>query len=115
MVVRLDAGRDAVRAYVQEHASRGLRHVRSLIADDNNKLFTLIGDLSEEESRAVTSANEWSVFETLRHLSASLDRGKTRLEVLSSGQPYVSQPMTAGPMGVVGYGSFYEMRRACGG
>ena len=111
MVVRLDEGRDAIRAYVSEHASRGLAHVIDLVTDDNNRILTLIGDLTEDEANAVTPADEWRVFDAMRHLSAGIDRSRARLETLSSGRAFVAPPAQAGQMGAE-YASFSELRSA---
>jgi hypothetical protein len=111
LAVRLEAGRDAIRAYVSEHASAGLDHVLSLVTEDNNRILTLIGDLTEDEATAVTPADEWSVFDAMRHLSASIDRSRARLETLSSGRPFVAPPMQPGQLGAE-YASFSELRSA---
>ncbi len=110
MVVRITDGRDAIRAYVSEHASHGLGHVIELVTDDNSRILALIGDLTEDEATAVTPADEWSIFDTMRHLSAGLDRSKARLKTLSAGRPFLATPMQAGQMGAE-YASFSELRR----
>ncbi len=113
-VVRLDAGKDAVRAYVSGQSSQGLEHVVSLVTDDNNGILLLIGDLTEEEATRVTPADEWCVTDAMRHLAASLDRSRDRLEKLSSGQPFVPPASGAGPgsMGGAAYDSFSDLRRS---
>lgn len=112
MVVKPSEGRDAVRAYLSEHASRGLEHVRSLLAADNDHVLSLVGDLTEEEGMKVTPADEWRIFDALKHLAASSDRSKDRLEKLSTGQPFVNPPGAPGQMGSAEYASFDELRRA---
>ncbi len=84
-VVRLDAGKDAVRAYVSGQAAQGLAYVVALVEADNERILTLIGDLTEAEATRVTPADEWCVTDAMRHLAAGLDRSKDRLEKLSSG------------------------------
>jgi hypothetical protein len=112
LVVRLTDGRDAVRAYVSEHASRGLGHVIDLVTEDNNRILTLIGDLTEDEGMTVTPVDEWRVYDALRHMTGGLDRSKDRLLKLSSGQPFVNPPgVTGGGMGAE-YASFAELRRS---
>lgn len=113
MVVRLDEGRERIRAYVAEHATRGLDHVLSLVAEENNLILQLIGDLTEEEGMTATPADEWSVYDVVKHLAASLDRSKDRLQKLSSGQPFVNPAgVTPGSMGSAEYASFQELRRS---
>lgn len=111
MVVRLTDGRDAVRAYVSEHATRGLDHVIELVTGDNNRILTLIGDLTEDEGMTVTLVDEWRVFDALRHMTASLDRSKARIETLATGQAYESPPGGPGQMGTE-YTSFPALRAA---
>jgi hypothetical protein len=111
MVVRLDAGRDEVRAYVAEQAARGVDHVRSRIQADNEGVLALIGDLSEEEGRAVTPADEWSAFDVLSHLAGSLERSKTRIETLAAGRPYVNPPTAPGQQAAMQFASFDALRR----
>jgi hypothetical protein len=112
VVVRLTDGREAVRAYVSEHASHGLDHVIELVTGDNNRILTLIGDLTEDEGMTVTPADEWRVYDALRHMTGGLDRSKDRLLKLSGGQPFVNPPgVTGGGMGAE-YASFGELRRS---
>ena len=59
MVVRINEGRDAVRAYIDENVAKGRDHVASLVAADIQKLMAMLDDLSEEEGRAVTPVDEW--------------------------------------------------------
>jgi hypothetical protein len=49
----------------------------------------------------------------MRHMSASLDRSKSRLETLSAGKTWQSQaPVLPGNMGGADYASFHELRSA---
>jgi hypothetical protein len=115
MVVRLSEGRDAVQAYIDREIQLGLPHVLELLTIDNNRVFALIGDLTEEEAMTVTPADEWRVFDVMRHISASLDRSRTRLVTLSSGQPFVPLPGGGpgpGSLGAAEYDSFSELRCA---
>jgi hypothetical protein len=111
MVVRLDAGREAVRGYVAEQAEHGLEHVRALVTSDNDTVLSLIADLTEDEGLRITPVDPWSVFMVLQHMAASLDRSKARLEALSSGQPFTNPPAMRGRMGSEEYESFDELRR----
>jgi DinB superfamily len=114
VVVRLSEGRDAIQAYVNEHVSRGLPHVLDLVTEDHNYVLRLIGDLTEDEAVTVTPADEWRVFDALKHLTASLDRSKDRLQKLSSGQPFTPPPGAGGPggLGSADYESFSDLRRS---
>ena len=113
-VVRLDAGKDAVRAYVSGQASQGLAHVLELVTDENNRILTLIGDLTEDEATRVTPADQWCVTDAMRHLAASLDRSRDRLQKLSSGQQFVPPAggVSPGSMGGADYESFSDLRRS---
>lgn len=113
MVVRLSEGRDAVQAYIDRHVALGLTHVLEVVTDDNNRVLTLIGDLTEDDAMTVTAADEWRVFDAVKHLSYSLARSKSRLQSLSSGQPFVNPPgVSPGSLGRVEYASFSDLRRA---
>jgi aminoglycoside phosphotransferase (APT) family kinase protein len=114
LVVRLSEGRDAIQAYVSEHVSRGLAHVLELVIEDHNLILRLIGDLTEDEAMTVTAADEWRVFDAMKHLSASLDRSRARVETMSAGRPFESPPFTGGQgsMGSAEYASFSDLRRA---
>jgi hypothetical protein len=114
VVVKLSEGRDAIQAYVNEHTSQGLGHVLELMTADHNHVLALIGDLTEDEAATVTSADEWTVFDAMKHLSASLDRSRDRLLRLSSGEPFNPPPLSGGPggMGSADYASFSDLRRA---
>ena len=118
VVVRLSDGREAIQAYVNQHTAQGLEHVLDLVTQDHNLVLGLIGDLTEDEASAVTPADEWRVFDAMKHLSASLDRSRDRLQKLSSGEPF-EQPQpgapgapTGGGLGSAEYGSFSDLRRA---
>ena len=113
MVVRLSEGRDAVQAYVNERTSRGHEHVLDLITEDHNLILRLIGDLTEDETMTVTAADEWRVYDAVRHMSASLDRSRDRLQKLSSGQRFEPPAgVTSGGLGAAEYASFSDLRRA---
>jgi hypothetical protein len=112
--VRISEGRDAIQAYVDAQTTQGLPYVLDLLTDDNNRVLALIGDLTEAEGMTVTPVDEWRVFDALRHMSASLDRSRERLETLSAGKPFAPPPGAGGPgsMGAAEYVSFSELRRA---
>jgi hypothetical protein len=114
MVVRLSEGRDGVQAYVNEHVAQGLDHVIGLVTEDHNRFLSLIGDLTEDEAMTVTPADEWRIFDAVKHLGASLDRSRDRLQTLSSGRPFTPPPGAgaAGGMGAADYGSFSDVRRS---
>jgi hypothetical protein len=113
VVVRLSEGRDAIQAYVAAQVAQGLPHVLQLLTEDNNRVFSLVGDLTEGEGMTVTAADEWRVFDALRHMAASLDRGRHRIETMSAGRPFEAPAFRGGPgsMGAVDYASFSELRR----
>ena len=96
MVVRLDAGRDAVRAYVAEQANQGLVHVSKLVSDDRDSIVAALDGLTEEEGTRVTLEGEWTPAEVMSHLNSSLDRSLARLKALSSGHEWVNPPGTRG-------------------
>ncbi len=96
MVVRLDAGRDAVRAYVAEQANQGLAHVQRLVSDDTNSIAAAIDGLSEEEGTRVTLEGEWVPAQVLAHLNSSLARSLSRLQAMSSGHEWVNPPVMPG-------------------
>jgi len=110
MVVRLDAGRDAVRAYVAEQARRGLAHVTALVTGDRDSIVAAIDDLSEEEATRVTKDGEWTPAQVLAHLSGGLDRAFARLRAMSSGQAWDGPPVTGG-QGIDPPARFEELRR----
>lgn len=109
-VVSLYAGREAVRDYVSTQAAHGRDHVRALIVAGHQRLLGLLADLSEEEARAVTPADEWSAFQVLAHLAGSLERSRARIEALAVGRPFQSPPVVPGQAGA-GEGSFADLRR----
>jgi hypothetical protein len=113
MVVRLSEGRDAIQAYVTKLAANGLAEAIETLTRDHNRVLSLIGDLTEEEASSVTPADEWSMFDVMRHLSASLERSRDRIETMSAGRPFEAPPFTGGPGGMGGteYASFSELRR----
>lgn len=109
-VVRLDAGKDAIRAYVGEQASQGLEHVRSLVVADRNSIAAALDGLTEEEGTRVTLEGEWTPAQVLAHLSAGLPRSLSRLETMSSGQAWSAPPVQGGQSEAAGK-SFEELRR----
>jgi hypothetical protein len=113
MVVRLSEGRDAIQTYINQHTAQGLGHVLELVTEDHDRVLRLIGDLTENEAMTVTPADEWRVFDAMKHLSAGLDRSRDRLQKLSSGQPFVPPAGAGGPggMGSAEYASFSDLRR----
>jgi hypothetical protein len=96
MVVRLTDGRDAVRAYVSEHAAQGLEHVTALVRDDRDSMLALIDDLSEAEGNVSVAPEEWSISQALQHMNSSFDRSIQRLKALSSGRPFEAAPVAGG-------------------
>jgi len=97
MVVRADAGRDAIRAYVEQEASRGLAHVRALVWGEWEAMAALVADLSEHEADFKPAPGEFSVADALEHLNLSFERSQARLAALSSGEPFVWTGPTHGP------------------
>ena len=109
-VVRIDAGRDAVRAYVAEQADQGLAHVITLVGNDTDSIFAAVDGLSEEEGNRVTLESEWTPAQVLAHLNASLDRSKSRLETMSRGEEWTNPtPNPGGP--AQSARSFEDLRR----
>lgn len=113
MVVRLTDGRDAIQAYIDAHVAKGLSHVLDLVTADNDDVLSLIGDLTEAEAMTVTPADEWCIFDAMKHLSASLARSRLRLETMSAGRPFVPPAGAGGPgsLGTAEYASFSDLRR----
>lgn len=109
MVVRLDAGREAVRAYVAEHAARGLAHVRSLVAADRDSIASAVEGLTEEEGTRVTLEGEWTPAQVMAHLNSTLPRGLSRLQALSAGREW--EPPAASGQASGELRSFEELRR----
>jgi hypothetical protein len=113
-VVKPSEGRDVVQAYLNEHTVQGLSHVLELLTADHNHVLSLIGDLTEDEAMRVTPADEWRVFDAMKHLTASLDRSRDRLQTMSSGRAFTPPPGAGGPgsMGSADYASFSDLRRS---
>ena len=113
MVVRLSEGREAVQAYIDEHVAKGLPHVLEVVTDDNNHVLALIGDLTEAEAMTVTPADEWRVFDAMKHLCAGLERSRLRLETLTAGRQFVPPAGAGGPgsLGTAEYATFSDLRR----
>jgi hypothetical protein len=95
-VVRLDAGKAAIRAYVAEQAGRGLAHVTALVSNDRDSIVAAVDGLSEEEGTRVTLEGEWTPAQVLAHLCGGFDRALARLRAMSSGQPWDGPPVTGG-------------------
>lgn len=95
-VVRIDAGREAVRAYVTEQADRGLAHVIALLRADLDHIAAAVDGLSEEEGTRVTLEGEWTPAEVLAHLNTSLERSHARLATMSSGHEWTNPPVVPG-------------------
>jgi hypothetical protein len=111
MVVRLDEGKNAVRAYVSEQASQGLNHVRALVRLDFDTVVGLIEDLSENEGRMRPAPDEWAISHVLAHLNASLPRSRDRLTTMSSGKEWMNQPVLPGNQPEGRQPSFVELRQ----
>jgi hypothetical protein len=111
VVVSLYAGRDAVRAYVEDQAALGLDHILSVVAADNDRVLGLIHGFSEEEALVAPQPGEWSAFQVMRHLASSLDRSHTRLASMSAGRPFENPPTATGQIGDREYASFDELRQ----
>jgi hypothetical protein len=110
-VVRLDAGKDAVRAYVEEQAGQGLAHVTALVSADRDSIVAAIDGLTEEEGNRVTLEGEWTPAQVMAHLNNSLDRSLLRLQTMSGGQPWVNPPSGPGAGGDAPPRPFDELRR----
>lgn len=112
MVVRLDEGTDAVRAYVAEQAAQGLEHVTKLVRDDRDAMIAMIGDLTEDEARLKPGADEFSVKDVLEHLNPSFAGSEARLRSLSQGQPFVwsGPPARSGGLPVAPADSYAAVR-----
>jgi hypothetical protein len=113
MVVRLDAGRDAVRAYVAEQAALGKEHVIALVKGEAEALLSHIGDLTEAQGCAIPRPDAFSALQVLQHLNASFERSMDRLRTLSSDQPWSASGGPAGPGAIPADAvtSFVESRR----
>jgi hypothetical protein len=93
--------------------AKGLPHVLEMVGADNNRVLALIGDLTEDEAMRVTPADEWRVYDVMKHLSASLDRSRSRLETMTAGRPFEPPPgVLGGSLGSAEYESFSDLRRA---
>lgn len=95
-VVRVDAGKEAVRAYVSEQAEQGLAHVISLVRADFDSVVAAIEGLTEEEGQRVTLEGEWTPAQVLDHLNASLDRSLLRIKTMASGEEWTNPPVVPG-------------------
>jgi DinB superfamily len=112
MVVSLHAGRDAVRAYVQEQAAQGLDHIITIVTADNDRVLGLVDGFSEEAALNAPGEGEWSAFQVMRHLASSIDRSHTRLASLSAGRPFDNPPSGVGQLSDREYASFDELRQS---
>ena len=113
MVVRLDAGSDAVRAYVAEQASLGLAHVTSLVRADGDAMREMLQQLSETAAEFKPAPDEFSVVDILRHLNSSFPRSTQRLRALSSGRSFEYEGPRPRPGGIPDDASesFAELRQ----
>ncbi|HLF76755.1 MAG TPA: DinB family protein [Dehalococcoidia bacterium] len=113
MVVRLDAGREAVRAYVAEQALLGKEHVISLVRTEGDAIAASITDLTDEQGSAEPAPGEFSALQVLQHLNGSFERSIDRLKTLSASQPWTNRGAPAGSGSIPGdaTSSFVEARR----
>lgn len=111
-VVRLDAPPDAVRQYVAHQAARGLAHVLDLVAGGHERILSLTADLDETQATTPIGDDGWSVRTVISHLAGSIDRSRTRIAAMSSGQPFVNPPVAAGQPGSDDGASFAALRDA---
>jgi hypothetical protein len=113
MVVRFDAGREAVRAYVTEQAALGLAHVTSLVKHEGDAIMASIVDLTEAEGSLSPGPDQFSALQVLQHLNGSFERSIDRLKTLSSGQTWTSKGPGVGPGSIPkdATTSFVEARR----
>ncbi len=95
-VVRVDAGRDAVRAYVSEQARQGLAHVITVVRADHDSVVAALDGLSEEQGNRVTLEGEWTVAQVMDHLNSSLDRSVLRIRTMAHGEEWTNPPVVAG-------------------
>lgn len=109
MVVRLDAGREAVRAYVEAEAARGLPHVVRLVSDDRDSILAAIDGLTGEQGTRETIEGEWTPVQVMAHLNSSLPRSLSRLQAMSEGQRWANSP-AAGGQGSTTEQSFEALR-----
>lgn len=111
-MVDVDAGPEAVRAYVREQAELGLEHVRALLRKDRDAMARLLQGLSEREAAFKPDASEFSILEVLQHLDGSFARSLDRLRTLSSGHPWSAAggPVRPGSIPAEAPASFSEAK-----
>jgi hypothetical protein len=98
MVVRLDAGREAVQAYVWQQAALGVDRVCELLEESTDRLMTLLADLNEAAADYRPAAAEWSVADVLHHVTSGFGRSQERIATLAGGRPW--QPSRPGGGGL---------------
>jgi hypothetical protein len=111
-VVRLDAPPEAVRDYVAHQAARGLAHVLDLVTGDHERIVALTAGLDETQATTPIGDDGWSIRTVVSHLAASIDRSRTRIAAMSSGQRFVNPPVAAGQPGSADGTSFVALRNA---
>src|SRR5262249_33094564 len=84
-VVRLDAGKEAVRAYVAAEAVKGRDHVVNLIKSDRDAILGASDDLTSDEANFQPGAGEFWMTQVLEHLDLSMARSVDRIRSLSPG------------------------------
>ncbi len=87
VVVRIDAGGDAVRAFVKGQAALGKDHVVSLVKTEAAALADGIADFSEEQGK-IAAPGAFSALQVLQHLNGSFARSMDRMKSLSQGQSW---------------------------
>jgi hypothetical protein len=103
MVVRLDAGREAIREYVRQQAGLGLNHVKAQIRADRDAIVAVAAGLSDDEANFRPSDDEYSVLQVLQHLNGSFERSADRLSTLSSGRSWLNTGPAPGPGNIPAY------------
>ncbi len=100
MVVRVNAGVEAVRAYVSAQAALGRDHVVAVVRTEGAALVSGIDDFSEEQGK-LAAPGQYSALQVIQHLNGSFDRSIDRLKTLSKGDPWAPAP--GSPSGGGGY------------
>src|SRR5438045_1758643 len=111
MVVRLDEGPEAVRAYVAAEAAKGRDHVVGLVRDGRDAIAAASEGLSEEEAIFQPRPDEFSMSEVLQHLNMSMERSVDRIRSLSSGtlSTYSGPPARRGGLPEESHADFAEL------
>jgi hypothetical protein len=110
-VVSQADGPEAVRAYVLEHAARGVDHVVALIRADRAEMLSIIDGLTEAQAGIRPVEGEWCIREALQHLSGGFDRTRERILTMARGLPYESRAGVAGSLAPEMDLPFVELRR----